>query len=78
MSSKQKKGAALQALRDARSRKDQGLYGGIEEVEIKEEEDVYDEVDEDDYQKLVESRRQRDDFVVDDGAFFYFVLVEDS
>jgi len=62
----------LQALRDARSRKDQGLYGGIEEVEIKEEEDVYDEVDEDDYQKLVESRRQREDFVVDDDGLGYY------
>lgn len=69
MFSKQKKAAALQALRDARSRKDQGHHGGIDEVEIKEEEDVYDEVAEEDYQKLVEARRQREDFVVDDGAY---------
>ena len=68
MSSKEKKGAALRAIRDARSRKDQGLYGGIDEVEIKEEEDVYDEVDETEYRKIVESRRQREDFVVDDGT----------
>jgi hypothetical protein len=72
MSSKQKKGAALRAIRDARSRKDQGLYGGVDEVEMKEEEDVYDEVDETEYRKLVESRRQREDFVVDDGALLRF------
>lgn len=28
---------------------------------------MYDVVDQDDYNKIVESRRQRDDFVVDDG-----------
>ena len=74
MYNKQKKGAALQALRDARSRKDQGLHGGIDEVEIKEEEDVYDEVAEEEYQKLVEARRQREDFVVDDGTYHILLL----
>jgi hypothetical protein len=32
------------------------------------EDDVYDVLDEDEYRNLVESRRQREDFVVDDGA----------
>ncbi len=35
---------------------------------FKEEEDVYDVVDQDEYRNLVESRRQREDFVVDDGT----------
>ena len=37
------------------------------DANMKEEEDVYDVVDEDEYQSLVNSRRQREDFVVDDG-----------
>lgn len=37
--------------------------------QLHEEEDVYDVVDEEDYAKLVNSRRQMDDFVVDDGEF---------
>jgi hypothetical protein len=36
-------------------------------LQLKEDDDVYDVVDQDDYDKMVESRRQRDDFVVDDG-----------
>ena len=35
---------------------------------FKEEEDVYDLVDNEEYKNLVESRRQREDFVVDDGT----------
>ena len=35
---------------------------------FKEEEDVYDLVDQEEYKNLVESRRQREDFVVDDGT----------
>lgn len=38
-----------------------------ETLDIKEEEDVFDMVDEDEYQKLVEDRRKNTDFVVDDG-----------
>ena len=34
---------------------------------FKEEEDIYDLVDNEEYKNLVESRRQREDFVVDDG-----------
>ena len=34
---------------------------------FREEEDVYDKVTEEEYGNLVESRRQREDFVVDDG-----------
>ena len=35
---------------------------------FKEEEDVYEMVDQEEYKNLVESRRQREDFVVDDGT----------
>ena len=39
---------------------------------FREEEDVYDKVDEAEYANLVESRRQREDFVVDDGTCVLF------
>ena len=38
-----------------------------ETLEIKNEENVFDMVDEEEYQKLVEDRRKNTDFVVDDG-----------
>jgi hypothetical protein len=40
----------------------------LEGSNFREEEDVYDVVDEEEYRSLVESRRQREDFVVDDGT----------
>jgi hypothetical protein len=49
-----------------------------ETLEIKNEENVFDMVDEEEYQKLVEDRRKNTDFVVDDGQcisdslFFFF------
>lgn len=36
-------------------------------LQMPEEEDVYDVVDETEYGKVVNSRREREDFVVDDG-----------
>lgn len=71
MSSKASRKAALAKFRDAKLKRIMGedeaddLFDG----NMKEEEDVYDIVDEDDYQTLVNSRRQREDFVVDDGKF---------
>ena len=35
---------------------------------FREEDDIYEEVNEEEYKNLVESRRQREDFVVDDGT----------
>jgi hypothetical protein len=59
--------AALVKFKEARRKRDLGedddRFGNI-----KEEEDVYDIVEETEYQSLVESRRQREDFVVDDGT----------
>ena len=66
MSSRQTKKAALAALRQRRS----GLSAAsskLEEYEVADEGDVYDVVDEAEYEELVEKRRQREDFVVDDG-----------
>ena len=68
MSSRQTKKAALAALRQRRS----GLSATsskLEEYEVADEGDVYDVVDEAEYEELVEKRRQREDFVVDDGEF---------
>lgn len=39
-----------------------------ETLEIKNEDNVFDMVDEDEYQKIVEDRRKNTDFVVDDGT----------
>ena len=69
MSSRQlTKKAALAALRQRRS----GLAATsskLEEYEVADEGDVYDVVDEAEYEELVEKRRQREDFVVDDGTY---------
>ena len=47
---------------------DQGLgVSKLDEYELQDDGDVYEYIEEEDYQKLVESRRQREDFVVDDG-----------
>ena len=66
-SSRSNKSAALAKLRMAKRKRDLGEDTTDELLEIREEEDVYDVVDESEYQSLVESRRQREDFVVDDG-----------
>jgi len=39
----------------------------LADFELEEDEDVYDLVDEKEYASVVESRRQKGDFVVDDG-----------
>lgn len=73
MSSSRKvtKRAALGRLRDARRKRNMGELDAEHDVlegsNFREEEDVYDVVGEEEYQNLVESRRQREDFVVDDG-----------
>lgn len=59
---KNRRQAAMQAFREGRG-------GGLADLELPNEDDVYDVVEENDYQQLVESRRQREDFVVNDGEF---------
>lgn len=67
MSSRAKKRAALAKFREAKQKRHLGEEEDIFEGNMKEEDDVYDVLDEKDYESLVNSRRQREDFVVDDG-----------
>jgi hypothetical protein len=67
MSNRSQKAAALRALKEARNRGS----SRTEEYEVKDEGDVYDVIEEDDYRELVEKRRQREDFIVDDGVCHY-------
>ena len=65
MSSKAKKKAALNALR---ARKNGETFSSrTDEYEVTDPGDVYDVVEEEDYRNLVDKRRDREDFVVDDG-----------
>jgi DNA polymerase alpha subunit A len=54
-------------MREAREKADIGV-SRMDDFEVEEQDDVYEYVEEEEYRKLVESRRQREDFVVDDGA----------
>lgn len=47
-------------------------------LELKAEDNVFDMVDEEEYQKLVEDRRKNTDFVVDDGKLTLFVALRNS
>ena len=66
--------AALAKFRSARNARLCGEDQDVFEGNMKEEEDVYDIVDEAEYESLVNSRRQREDFVVDDGTFPFLFL----
>ena len=57
---------AILRARQARNRRLEGA-SALDDYEVKDEGNVYDEVAEENYHRLVESRRQREDFVVDDG-----------
>lgn len=69
MKSKASRSAARARFRDDRRKRALGEDEDLLEANVKEEEDVYDVVDEDEYKTLVNSRRQREDFVVDDGKY---------
>jgi hypothetical protein len=65
-----KKAAALRdIMREAREKADIGV-SRMDEFEVEEQDDAYEYtyVEEEEYRKLVESTRQREDFVVDDGT----------
>jgi DNA polymerase Pol2 len=67
-SSRAKQVAALAKYRSDKRKRLMGEDTTDEMLEFKDEEDVYDVVDDEEYHALVEARRQREDFVVDDGA----------
>lgn len=67
MSSKQRKKASLAALKSARS----GRRSALDDVGLLEDDvanaDVYEVMDEAEYRDYVQRKREREDFVVDDG-----------
>jgi len=70
MSSRSQKSHALRALSEQRRKKQKGV-SVLDNYEIKDEGDVYEHVDEEDYRNLVDKRREREDFVVDDDGLGY-------
>jgi len=60
--------AARESLRNARS----GGVSRSDQHELKEESSVFQEVDEDEYNDIVEKRRETGDFVVDDDGLGYY------
>jgi hypothetical protein len=69
MSSKQRKKASLAALKSARSgRRSTSALDDVPEDDTANA-DVYEVMDEMEYWDYVERKRQREDFVVDDGKF---------
>ena len=77
-SSRSNKAAALAKFRQAKRKRELGEDTTEDLLQIREEEDVYDVVDESEYQSLVESRRQREDFVVDDGTLKWSFHILDA
>ena len=78
-SSAARKAARKAALAKFKSNRDNGVHVLDDEAGLfREEEDIYEEVNEEEYKNLVESRRQREDFVVDDGTSRLFVLCSSS
>ena len=65
--------AALEAIRARRN----GLVSTsrTEEYEVKDTGDIYEVVEEDEYRNLVERRRERENFVVDDGTLRCYVTL---
>ena len=76
MSSQASKKAARRAAMNRFKKNRRNGFNVLEDDagHFKEEEDVYDLVDQDEYKNLVESRRQREDFVVDDGTLRVKIL----
>ena len=56
--------AELRALRDSGKKR-------LDSYQVNQEEDLYEEVDEDGYKKVVRERLNQDDFVVDDNGEGY-------
>ena len=66
MSSRAKRKAALDAIRARKN--GENLSSRTDEYEVTDPGDVYDVVEEEEYRSLVDKRRDREDFVVDDGT----------
>lgn len=62
------KKAALARIKAARNEH----RNALDDFEEADDDDVYDVVDEDEYQKIVNARREREDFVVDDDGLGYY------
>eukprot|EP00980_Cylindrotheca_fusiformis_P010736 scaffold2423_cov116-Cylindrotheca_fusiformis.AAC.1 len=71
MKSRAERKAAMAKFRAAKRKRELEKEDDVFEGNIKEEGDVYDIVDEETYRELVNTRRQREDFVVDDDGLNY-------
>ncbi len=71
-SNNSKKALALQALKERRL--NGSTKSRTEEYEIADDGDLFDVVDEEEYTDIVQQRREREDFVVDDGTSHYFFI----
>ena len=69
MSSRAKRKAALDAIRARKN--GEVLSSRTDEYEVTDPGDVYDVVEEEEYRSLVDKRRDREDFVVDDGTLIF-------
>lgn len=70
-SNKEKRQAALAKYKEARQ--NGGTTSRLDEIDDEGDDgDIYEYLDEEEYRRLVESRRQRDDFVVDDEGLGYY------
>ena len=70
LSSREQKRQARQALKSARSGRSSGLDALLNE-DVEENDDVYEQMTEEEYRQYVERKREREDFVVDDGTFLF-------
>lgn len=64
---KDSKHVGLAAARDAAKK---GI-SALDQLELEEQDDVYDLVDDEEYEQIVEKRREEGDFVVDDGTWAF-------
>jgi DNA polymerase alpha subunit A len=71
-SSRQSKKAALAKYQQAARDRVQTGRSVLDDTALPNDDDIYDYLPEEEYQHLVESRRQREDFVVDDDGLGYF------
>ena len=72
-SARSRKAAALSSYKAARRGNGRSALDNLDDDDANDDDDqIYDVMDEQEYQKLVETRRQREDFVVDDDGLGYY------